>query len=221
MLEDLKGRVVATAKQAQYDGMCKHGSGNFSMREEGSELVVITPSGVDREALVPEDMIVMDMDAHVIEHKHGLKPSSEALMHLAVYRSRPDVRAAAHTHSMYATVCAVLSQPIPAVVYEMQYLNAAEGTIPIARYARPGSSELARSVVGPLLNSDACLLQAHGSLAVDEDSIEKAYLKSCYVEEIAELYYHSRLLGGKEPPSLPAEELQSWTYPSEITFLDD
>ena len=82
MLEDLKLRVMNVAKQAQREGMCKHKSGNFSARDEGTGLVVITPTSVDREDLVVPDMVVMDLDANVVENQTGLRPTSESLMRL-------------------------------------------------------------------------------------------------------------------------------------------
>ena len=117
MLEDLKLQVMNVAKQAQREGMCKHKSGNFSARDEETGLVVITPTSVDREDLVVPDMIVMDLDANVIENQTGLRPTSESLMHLKIYQTRPDVKAIAHTHSQFATTFAILEKPIPAVVY--------------------------------------------------------------------------------------------------------
>ena len=123
MLEDLKLKVMNVAKQAQREGMCKHKSGNFSARDEETGLVVITPTSVDREDLVVPDMIVMDLDANVIENQTGLRPTSESLMHLKIYQTRPDVKAIAHTHSQFATTFAILEKPIPAVVYEVANLN--------------------------------------------------------------------------------------------------
>ncbi len=79
--------------------MCKHKSGNFSARDKETGYVVITPTSVDREVLTPRDMIVMDMEANVIENLSGLKPTSESLMHLMIYKTRPDANAIAHTHS--------------------------------------------------------------------------------------------------------------------------
>ena len=203
MLEDLKLRVMNVAKQAQHEGLCKHKSGNFSARDDETGYVVITPTSVDRDALVVPDMIVMDLDANVIENQTGLRPTSESLMHLKIYKTRPDVKAIAHTHSMYATVCAVLNKPIPALVYEIATLN---------------TPALAESVVAPCQEADVFLLQGHGAVAVDETSIEEAYLKVCYIEELAELYHHALTAGGREPDSFPVEELQSWEYPKEIKF---
>ena len=219
MLEDLKRRVMNVAKRAQADGLCKHKSGNFSARDKQSGLIVMTPSGVDRDELQVRDMVVMNMDAEVIENPTGLKPTSEALMNLKIYAARPDVMAIAHTHSMYATVFAVLNKPVPAIVYELFNLNCKNGYIPVAPYGRPGTQALADSVLEPLKDADAALMKAHGCVAVDENSIEGAYLKVSYVEEIAELYYHTLTVnGGKEPEVLGAEELQKWAYPDEIRF---
>lgn len=219
MLEDLKLRVMNVAKQAQREGMCKHKSGNFSARDEETGLVVITPTSVDREDLVVPDMVVMDLDANVVENQTGLRPTSESLMHLKIYQTRPDVRAIAHTHSQFATTFAVLEKPIPAVVYEIANLNCSKARIPVAPYGRPGTPALADSVVDSVKEADVLLLQGHGSVAVDEDNIDEAYLKVCYIEELAELYYHTLTAnGGQEPKSFPVEELQKWEYPKEIKF---
>ena len=211
MLEDLKLRVMNTAKKAQRDGLCKHKSGNFSARDAETGYVVITPTSVDREDLVVPDMIVMDLDANVIENQTGLRPTSESLMHLEIYKTRPDVMAVAHTHSMYATVFAVLNKPVPAVVYEIANLKCSKARIPVAPYGRPGTPALAESVVEPCKEADVFLLQGHGAVAVDETNIEEAYLKAAYIEELSELYHHALTANGcQEPDSFPVEELQSW-----------
>ena len=219
MLEDLKLRVMNTAKKAQRDGLCKHKSGNFSARDAETGYVVITPTSVDREDLVVPDMIVMDLDANVIENQTGLRPTSESLMHLEIYKTRPDVMAVAHTHSMYATVFAVLNKPVPAVVYEIANLKCSKARIPVAPYGRPGTPALAESVVEPCKEADVFMLQGHGAVAVDETNIEEAYLKAAYIEELSELYHHALTANGcQEPDSFPVEELQSWEYPKEIKF---
>ncbi len=222
MLENLKEAVMNAAKRAQREGLCKHKSGNFSARDKETGYIVITPTGVDREKLTLDDMIVMDMDANVVENQTGLRPTSEALMHLKIYETRPDVTAVAHTHSMYATVFAILNKPIPAIIYELMHLNCTKARIPVAPYGRPGTSALAESIVEPMKEADGVLLKGHGCVAVDETDIEGAYLKAEYVEELAELYHHVLTAGGgKEPDVFPAEELQKWAYPEEIKFPND
>lgn len=219
MLEECKSQVMNIAKRAQRDGLCKQKSGNFSLRDPETGYLVITPTGKDREALTRDDLIVMDMDASVIENLTGLKPTSEALMHLKLYEARPETRAIVHTHSMYATLFAVLNRRIPAITYEFMMLNCKDGQVPVAPYGRPGTSDLAESVVSVCRNADALLLKGHGAVTLDEDGIEGAYLKMCYLEEIAQLYYHVLAInGGKDPDLFPPEELRKWSYPSEISF---
>lgn len=219
MLETLKKEVCEIAKRAQRDGLCKHKSGNFSARDLESGLVVITPTAVDRELLTPRDMIVMDLDANVIENLSGLRPTSESLMHLMIYRQRPKAKAIAHTHSMYATVFALLKKPIPAIVYEVANLGLTKARIPVAPYGRPGTPELADSVIESCKEADCFLLEKHGAVALDETNIYEAFLKAAYIEELAELYHHALTANGlKEPDCFEQSELQKWEYPKEIKF---
>lgn len=219
MLETLKKDVCLIAKRAQKDGLCKHKSGNFSARDLETGYVVITPTSVDRELLTPRDMIVMDLDANVIENESGLRPTSESLMHLMIYRTKPDATAIAHTHSAYATTFALLNKPIPAIVYEVANLGLTKARIPVAPYGRPGTTELADSVVESCKEADCFLLEKHGAVAVDNRDIYEAFLKAAYIEELAELYHHALTANNcKEPDTFAQEELQKWEYPTQIKF---
>ena len=217
MLETLKRDVCEIAKRAQRDGLCKHKSGNFSARDKETGLVVITPTSVDREYLTPRDMVVITLDAEVVENLSGLKPTSEVLMHLQVYKEDPEATAVCHTHSMYATTFAVLNKPIPAVVYEVANLGLSKARIPVAPYGRPGTMDLPMSIVESIKEANSMLLQSHGVLTFDKGNIYDAYLKACYVEEIAQLYWNALVAGqGAEPYSLPTSELAAWEYPHQV-----
>ena len=207
MLEHLKEIVLQEAKRAQALGLCRHRSGNFSLKDKESGLLCLTPAGVDRETMTVADIVVVDSAGKVVEAAPGRRPTSETLMHLAAYNARPDITAIVHTHSRFAQVCAVLRQEIPPVVAEMAHLRCQRGRIPVAQYARAGSPQLAASVVEPLKESDAILLASHGVLTVDAASLAEALLKAAYVEEIAEVYCHARLLANGEPPHLPPEDV--------------
>lgn len=217
MLEEIKKQVLKYALKAERMGLCRHRSGNFSIRDEKTGLICITPTGLDRQEMSPEDIVVMNAQAEVTESLNGHRPTSEALMHLKIYETRPEVNGVVHTHSKFAVTFAVLNKAIPAIVYELMNLGCKEGYIPVAPYGRPGTAALAESVVKPLTISDVVLLESHGAVAVDKD-IKEALLKAAYVEELAEIYYRTlTILGpGQEPRCLPNEELQKWAYPKEI-----
>ena len=119
MLEILKKEVIKAAQDGQRLDLCKHKSGNFSIRDKETGYVVVTPSGVNREELTVDDICVLTVDGELIEVKNNRKPSSETMMHLEVYKTREDIMAIVHTHSKMATSFAVLNKPIPAIIYEV------------------------------------------------------------------------------------------------------
>lgn len=215
MLEILKEKVVAAAKEAERLGMCKHKSGNFSIYDPETGYVVITPSGVARDILGTEHICLMDLEGRVIERKADVKPSSEAMMHLYIYRERKDIMAIVHTHARYSTAFSILNKPIPPIVYECAYLGN-EGMVPVAPYGRAGTVDLAEKVARVMKKYDCCLMESHGAIAGDTD-MDRAFLRAQYVEEIAEMYYIAlAAANGAEPRALPVEELQKWAYPVEI-----
>lgn len=216
MLERLKRQVVRYAQQAEREGLCKHRSGNFSIHDKETGYIVITPTGMDRAEMLPEDVVVIDMQGNVVEALTGKKPTSESMMHMAVYKARPEVGAIVHTHSKNATAFAVMNKPIPAIVYELFLLGCKKGYIPVAPYGRPGTKELAESVLKPLSISDVALMQAHGVIAVAGD-LKEALLRASYVEELAEIYYKTLTVLGHEPDVVPVEELANWKYPSRLS----
>ena len=214
MLEDLKSEIIVTAQEAQRTGLMRHRSGNVSALDKEKGLIVITPSGIDREALQIRDISVVRLeDLALIE---GEKPSSETLMHAACYRVREDIRAIVHTHSPVATAFAVCERPVPAIVYEMFLFHTADGCIPVAPFARPGTKELADAVAGVIKENDLALMARHGAIAVGK-SAEEALLAAHYIEEFATIYMHAlQISQGKEPAAFTRDELDAWEYPEEI-----
>ena len=215
MLEALRAEVVRCAQEAEAQGLCRWRSGNFSARDRETGLVCMTPSGVDRRTMVAEDIVVMDLDACVLEASNGRKPSSEALMHLAAYEVRPNVCAIVHTHSPFALVFAALERPIPGLVLEAAHLHCEGGTVPVAPFAPQGTAALADSVREPLRHGDALLLGRHGALAVGT-SPEDALLKAAYIEELAAVAYRAAAIAGGASLSPLSPEDLTLHYPKEI-----
>ena len=211
MLEAIKEDVRRYALQADRAGLCRHRSGNFSVCDATTGLICITPTGMDREEMTADDIVVIDMEGHTVESLNGRRPTSELMMHTAIYRSRSDVRAVAHTHSRAATAFAVMNKEIPAIVYELSILGCKEGYVPVAPYGRPGTRAAAENVLTPLAISDVALMQAHGVVA---ENLKEALLKASYLEELADIYYRCLTVLGHEPATIPADELAKWKYPT-------
>jgi L-fuculose-phosphate aldolase len=137
-----------------------------------------------------DDVVVVDADVEPVEGD-GV-PSSEALLHMAIYAARPDVGAVIHTHSVHASAFAVAAQPIPAILDE-QVLTLG-GAVEVADYAASASDDLARNAVTALSDRAAVLLRHHGVAGVGatlEDAVEVVEL----VERIAQIRALSVSLG--------------------------
>ena len=111
LLEKLRAEVCKLNQSLPKNNLVVWTMGNVSARDPQTNLVVIKPSGVVFEDLTPENMIVTDLDGNVIEG--DLKPSSDTLTHLYIYRQRADVFGIVHTHSNFATAFAAVGQAYP------------------------------------------------------------------------------------------------------------
>jgi L-ribulose-5-phosphate 4-epimerase len=85
--------------------------GNVSAADRGKGVFAIKPSGVAYEDLKPDDMVIVDFDANVVEG--DLRPSSDTKTHAVLYKHWPEISGIAHTHSTYATAWAQSLLDIP------------------------------------------------------------------------------------------------------------
>jgi ribulose-5-phosphate 4-epimerase/fuculose-1-phosphate aldolase len=181
--------------------------GNISVNVPGEKIVAITPSGRSYFSLDLNDICVIDFDQNPIES--NLPPSIEAGMHIGVYKNRPDVHAVIHTHQPFASVLAIINQPIPALFDEIT-VEIGHG-VDIIPYAFSGSSELIDNVTGKLGNACHCyLIQNHGALCLGAD-MKRALKNSELLENVAQIYCHA-LASGKQIQKLP---------PSAIDYFAD
>ena len=186
---DLRNKIIATVLKFDKTGLSEGTSGNLSTRTGDGFL--ITPSGIDYEKLIPEDLVEMDLTGRIISCK--LKPSSEWPFHKAIYATREEVNAVMHVHSPYATGIACSRRDIPAFHYMVAL--AGGDNIRCAEYATFGSEELSTYAVNALQDRKACLLANHGQIALGED-IAEAFNLAREVENLARLFWISLQAGG-------------------------
>ncbi len=133
MLEELKQKVYEANMELPRRGLVTYTWGNVSGIDRESGLFVIKPSGVEYEALRPEDMVVMDLKGNRVEG--SLKPSSDTKTHLELYKAFPSLGGIVHTHSPYAVAWAQARRDIPA--YGTTHADYFYGPIPCARNLTP------------------------------------------------------------------------------------
>lgn len=198
---DLREEIVRVSRRMSESGLVMGTSGNVSARTPDGDALV-TPSGLDYAQMEAEDVVLVDLDARVLEG--SFEPSVETPMHTGIYRSRPEAHGIVHTHARYSTTLACLGWEIPPVHYMLAVLSN-DGRVPIARYATYGTEDLARNASEALGGSHgACLLRNHGTITVGA-SVSEAYSRTELLEEMAEIFYRAKLAG--EPVILTPEQM--------------
>ncbi|HVN60300.1 MAG TPA: class II aldolase/adducin family protein [Gaiellaceae bacterium] len=197
LLQAERALIVHHSRLLRPDGLVVGTAGNISIRN--GDLVAITPTSVDYDALDLSLVCVVGLDGEIVEAER--EPSSELPMHLAVYRAT-DAAAIVHTHAPYATALATVVEELPAIHYMIAELG---GPVRVAPYATFGTDELAGSAMDALRGRNAVILGSHGTLTLG-DSLEQAYWRSVLLEWLATLYYRATLLG--EPRLIPATEIE-------------
>jgi len=178
------------------NGLVVWTAGNVSARVPGHDLLVIKPSGVSYDELTPDNMVITDLDANLVEGEHS--PSSDTAAHAYVYKHMPHVNGVVHTHSTYATAWAARGEAIPCVLTMMG--DEFGGEIPIGPFALIGDDSIGHGIVSTLSKSrsKAVLMQNHGPFTIGPSA--KAAVKAAVLcEEVARTVHISRQLGNPLP----------------------
>ena len=130
MLEDLKKKVYHANMRLVDEGLVVLTWGNVSGRDPATGFFVIKPSGVPYGLLKPRDMVVVNLEGHVVEGQ--CRPSSDTPTHVALYRAFPAIGGVVHTHSIEATAWAQAQREIPC--YGTTHADQFHGSVPLTRY---------------------------------------------------------------------------------------
>lgn len=201
---ELRQEMVRVGRLMWERGYLAATDGNLSARL-GSGRLLVTPSGLSKGFLSENDLLTIGLDGSPVPsyRGQGQRPSSEILMHLEVYRQRPDVGAAIHAHPPLATACSIAGVSlarciIPEVIVSL-------GGIPTAKYATPGTDEVSESIRQAIRDYDALILAHHGSLTVGK-TLWEAYMRLERVEQTAQITLAAQQLGRVR--TLPPEAVE-------------
>lgn len=204
--EALRLAIVQVGRRLYQRGLIAAGDGNISARlPDGT--IVITPAGMCKGELEPEDLVVIDPEGALLRAAPGRRQSSEQLLHLHVYRRRSDVLACVHAHPPIAVALTLagisMAEPLlPEAVLAL-------GPVPTAPYARTGTAEMGAAVDDLIGDHDAVLLSHHGALTVGRTPLEAYYLME-QLEHCARTIHAAALLGPiRRLPPERIEELRT------------
>jgi L-fuculose-phosphate aldolase len=167
------------------------GDGNISALL-GDGRIAITPSGVSKARLKPSDMALLARDGSVISGR----PSTERLMHLAIYQVCPEARCIVHAHPPTAIAWTVARPELHELPSEgLPELILAAGRIPVVPYAQPGTEQMGQALSPFLPEYRLLLLARHGAVCWGE-GMEEAYLGIERLEHVAQILKSAVELGG-------------------------
>jgi L-fuculose-phosphate aldolase len=185
----IKEQICEIGRRVYAKGFAAANDGNISYRWSEKE-VLCSPTMVSKGFMKPEDICKVDLEGNQLAGTR--KRSSEILLHLSVYKNRPDVKAVVHCHPPHATAFAVAGVPIPQCV--LPEVEVFLGDVPTAVYDTPGTQKFADTIVPHLKASNTIILASHGTVTFGPD-LEKAYWNSEIIDAYCRILILARQLG--------------------------
>ncbi|HUX97997.1 MAG TPA: class II aldolase/adducin family protein [Candidatus Deferrimicrobium sp.] len=210
--EEERKEVLETARKMLHKGHVVGTSGNVSRRIkiDTGELYAITPSDMDYDEIEVEDIVIMNDAAKRVKEAEGKRnpPSVEKMLHLGIYKMRPDVGGIIHTHSLYPSAVSILvdelpNEELPAILEDqVSFLG---GAIKIAQYAPSGTPDLAKFVHEAIGDKGCVIMRRHGACCVGKN-LKKAYRNVELLNKTAQIYIYAASCGKVTP--LPPEAIE-------------
>jgi Ribulose-5-phosphate 4-epimerase and related epimerases and aldolases len=198
--------LVRYARSMYERGYSSGGAGNISLKLPDGN-VLATPTNSSFGDLDAEELSKVTMQGELLS---GQKASKEVLMHLAMYRQRPQCGAIVHLHSPWLTALSCM----PGLNYEnalppiTPYYVMRVGKLPVVPYIRPGSPLIADEVEKLAVNHNSILLANHGPI-ISGKNIREAVFNAEELEETAKLYFMLKPFGMNTLTSENVNELDS------------
>jgi L-fuculose-phosphate aldolase len=148
--------------------------GNLAWKLE-EDLLLITPTKMNKADIMREDLVFIDMEGQVVEGNR--RPTGEMPMYLEFFHMRKDIVSVIHCHP--SAVCAFaiskgknwLMRPIyPETTIEV-------GPVPMVPYGEPLTEKLAGNFELFLLRYDSFIMQNHGLVTMTREGIKETLLK--------------------------------------------
>jgi ribulose-5-phosphate 4-epimerase/fuculose-1-phosphate aldolase len=195
-----RAEIVAYAALLWSRGLVYGTSGNISARLADGTLLV-TPSGRSLRALGTDELVRIESDGRPIDPSR--RPTSELPLHLAAYRTRPDITCVIHTHP---TACVAWSKL--GLLFPLDTVGAQESLDAIAftTYAPSGTTELADRCAHALADgAQSVVMERHGLSSVGH-TLEMAFVRTDLAEQTASIELQASLLRAATHAEKPPDE---------------
>ena len=202
-----KKQIIETCLFMQKIGFFMGTWGNVSMRS--GEHILLTPSKVAYHLLLPEDIVVIDLQGVVVSGHR--KPTSEKEVHRQIYLRRNDVSAIIHTHTINAMALSGADiDRVPCLTEEMSQLLG--GPIPLTSKYIPAQqhAELGVEAAASIGTCNAVILRNHGAAACGSD-LDQASLAAQVAEKACAIFI-AATSSGRSLREIPEGSIHSEHY---------
>ncbi|MBQ8476005.1 class II aldolase/adducin family protein [bacterium] len=188
--ENGKNEIIYWSKRLYQKGMAPATSGNISVKADKN--ILISASGVCLNDMDENDIVLIDYNGKVLEGNK--KPSSEKIMHSAIYTQRDDINAIIHCHCPAITAFAAAGVAIDKTILP-DFTVLFDDEVPLVPFYPPSTIELADEVGKYFEKYSTVLLKNHG-VVTGADTLQNAFYKLESLMAYCETWFGAEVLGG-------------------------
>ena len=218
----IKQEICEIGKRIYNKDFAAANDGNITFRLNENE-VLCTPTMHSKGFLKPDDICLIDMEGNQLAGRK--KRSSEALLHLQIYKERADINSVVHCHPPHATAFAIAREPIPQCI--LPEVEVFLGDVPITKYELPGTQAFADTIIPVVKKTNVVILANHGTISFGE-TVEKAYWWTEILDAYCRMLMLARGLGkinffneGEERDLLELKKKWGFTDPRNNEGMED
>lgn len=184
-----RDEIIEVINRIYQNGMTTTSGGNLSILDDEG-YIWITPKGVDKGTLTPDDIVCVAPDGSA-EGIHV--PSSELPFHTAIYKARPDIRAIVHAHPPSLVAFAIARKiPDTRIIPKAREIC---GKVGYAVYALPGSAKLGENIAEIFADRHNTVLMENHGIVLGGNSLIHAFQRLETLDFCAELTIKANTLG--------------------------
>jgi L-fuculose-phosphate aldolase len=199
---EIREQVAVACRVIALEGYVDLTLGHVSARDPGERTIWIKRKGPALDEVTPDDVIPLDLDDPDALARHGYH--LESVMHVEVYRARPDVNAVIHGHPVYGTALGATGGRLEYLTHDAVLF--ADG---VGLYEDGPSlvttHDQGRAVAEALGGRRAALLRNHGVVIAGED-VPWTVLAAVTLERAVRFQVLAATLGDLRPMSQEAAE---------------
>lgn len=187
---EAKKSIIEVGKRMYARGFVAANDGNISCKV-GPDTIWTTCTGVSKGFMTQQMLVKVNMDGKILQGSQI--PSSEVKMHLRVYQENEEVMAVTHAHPPVATSFAIAGISLEKAILPEAVVQL--GTVPIAKYATPGTQEVPDSIAPFCKEYNGVLLANHGALSWGSDVFQAFYRLESMEYYATVLMYTGNIIG--------------------------